>query len=253
MSKKKDKYALITGANGGIGQALCEVFTQEGYKVIATDIQELPIKTFDCYKYVAIDLNQFVESEIYANEKIEIIKSFLSGNCLNTLINNAAIQILGGVDGLTRNDWSQTLNINLQAPFLFVQAFVSELERAKGSVVNISSIHAKLTKKNFVAYATSKAALSGMTRAMAVDLGPRVRVNAVEPAAVETEMLKESFVNEKEKYYELEKYHPIRKIVKPKSLAKLVLFITDHKAIFIHGSSINIDGGISATLHDPIG
>lgn len=252
MSNKKDKYALITGANGGIGQALCEVFTQEGYKVIATDIQKTPIETLDFYKYIAIDLNQFVENEAYANEKIKIVKSFLSGNYLNTLINNAAIQILGGVDGLTRSDWSQTLNINLQAPFLFVQAFISELESCKGSVVNISSIHAKLTKKNFVAYATSKAALSGMTRAMAIDLGPRVKVNAIEPAAIETDMLKSGFKLHPEKYNELKNYHPSQNIGNVKELVLLILFLIGSEINFMHGSCIDISGGISSRLYDPV-
>jgi NAD(P)-dependent dehydrogenase (short-subunit alcohol dehydrogenase family) len=70
------------------------------------------------------------------------------------------------------------------------QGLLPELEKAAGSVINISSIHARLTKKDFVAYDNSKAAISGMTRAMAVDLGPRVRVNSIEPAAIETDMLK---------------------------------------------------------------
>ena len=95
----------------------------------------------------------------------------------DALMNNAAVQILGGFDSLTRSDWQQTLRVNLLAPCIWKQALMPGLEAAKGSVVNISSIHARLTKKNFVAYATSRAALSDMTRAMAADLGGRVRVN----------------------------------------------------------------------------
>lgn len=251
MTKNEKQFALVTGANGGIGQALCKTFTEEGYDVIATDVHEKPAESLTFSQYVSIDLNKLVENEAYATDRTNQIKSFLPNGELHALINNAAIQILGGVDSLTRTDWNQTLNINLQAPFLLAQAFIDELEVCKGSIVNISSIHAKLTKKNFVAYATSKAALSGMTKAMAVDLGPRVRINAIEPAAIETEMLKAGFQGQKEKYEVLERYHPSEELGKPKDLAKYAAFICGSQIDFMHGECVPFDGGISSVLHDP--
>jgi NAD(P)-dependent dehydrogenase (short-subunit alcohol dehydrogenase family) len=163
------------------------------------------------------------------------------------------VQILGGADSLTRNDWQQTLNVNLVAPFIWTQALLPALEHAKGSVVNISSIHAKLTKKNFVAYATSKAALSGMTRALAVDLGPRVRINAIEPAAIETEMLKTGFEGEPELYCRLQKCHPAQRIGLPVEVARLAVLLADKNIAFVHGACISIDGGIGNALLDPSG
>ena len=94
-------------------------------------------------------------------------------------MNNAAVQILAPADAITFDQWRETLDTNLLAPFLLTQALLPELERGRGSVVNVASIHANLTKPGFVAYATSKAALVGLTRSLAVDLGGRVRVNAV--------------------------------------------------------------------------
>jgi NAD(P)-dependent dehydrogenase (short-subunit alcohol dehydrogenase family) len=204
-----------------------------------------------CAAYVSADLARFSQDEDYADKIISQFRAALKGVPLNVLINNAATQILGGVESLTRADWRTTLDVNLMAPFLLAQALLPELEKGKGCIVNIGSIHARLTKKNFVAYATSKAALAGMTRAMAVDLGPRVRINAIEPAAIETEMLKAGFVEKEELYSQLEACHPQRRIGKPKEVANLALAIAEGNMNFLHGSCISLDGGISGRLFDP--
>ena len=86
-------------------------------------------------------------------------------------------------------DWQETLDVNLMAPVAISRALLPQLKRQRGSIVHIGSIHSQLTKPGFTAYATSKAALAGLTRAMAVELGGSVRVNAIEPAAIATPML----------------------------------------------------------------
>lgn len=190
--------------------------------------------------------------EAYALEVFTTLREWLPSQGLKALINNAAVQILGGVDTLSRQDWLQTLNVNLLAPFLWVQALLQPLEKAQGSVVNISSIHARLTKKDFVAYATSKAALSGMTRSMAVDLQDRVRVNTIEPAAVGTDMLKAGFEHAPARYKELENCHPQLRVATPQEVARLALAIVDGGAAFLHGSCIDLSGGIGGRLYDPL-
>ena len=246
----EQKYALITGAAGGIGKALVNSFKLAGYFVIATDRLVCPDDLSSDY-YIQADLAKTVTDEIYAKEIFKSIKHCLKENKLHALINNAAVQILAKTDDLTRDDWQTTLNVNLLAPFIWSQAFLNELELAEGSIVNISSIHARLTKKNFVAYATSKAALSGMTRAMAVDLGPRVRVNAIEPAAIETDMLLAGFTGKSGLYNELKAYHPIGKLGDTKNISELALFLTSENALFLHGSCIDVSGAIRNKLHDP--
>ena len=186
------KTCLITGAAGGVGRALVRAFREADYTVVATDVADEPTD-LGAHRYIKADLKEFAADEACASGIVEELRDCIESNGLHVLVNNAAIQILGGTDSLDRADWRATLDVNLLSPFLLAQAFLSELEQASGCIVNISSIHAKLTKANFVAYATSKAALSGMTRAMAVDLGPRVSVNAVEPEAIETPMLRAGF------------------------------------------------------------
>lgn len=249
MARTAVKTVLITGATGGIGRALVSSFQSAGYCVVATDLCP-PKADLKCEHYVQADLARFAQDEDYA-KKIEFeLRESLKGR-LDVLINNAAIQILGGADNLTRQEWNTTLDINLLAPFLMTQAFLKELEASKGCVINIGSIHARLTKKNFVAYATSKAALAGMTRALAVDLGPRVRINAIEPAAIETEMLKQGFDGKADLYSKLEQCHPQQRIGQPTEVARLALVLASEGMDFLHGSCLGLDGGISGRLYDP--
>jgi NAD(P)-dependent dehydrogenase (short-subunit alcohol dehydrogenase family) len=247
---KPDRYCLITGCAGGIGQALVKGFTSAGYHVIATDIDVKP-DGLDCLHYIQADLFLIANDEQYAIDFFSTVRQYVRDNGLHVLINNAAIQILGGVDSLTRQDWQNTLDVNLLAPFFLTKSFLPELESAKGSVINISSIHATLTKSNFVAYATSKAALSGMTKAMAIDLGSRIRVNAIEPAAIETEMLIKGLNNNPELLRNLKDYHPVGQIGQSEELAKLAIMIANEGMDFLHGACITLDGGISSRLFDP--
>jgi NAD(P)-dependent dehydrogenase (short-subunit alcohol dehydrogenase family) len=171
---------------------------------------------------------------------------------LGVLVNNAAVQVLGGVDTLSLADWQRTLHVNLLAPFLLIQGLLSELEAAQGCVINISSIHARLTKTNFVSYATSKAALSGMTRALAVDLGGRIRINAIEPAAIATEMLRAGFNDKPERLVQLENCHPQGRIGTPHEVAALAFSMASGDLRFLHGACVGLDGGISGRLFDPV-
>jgi len=250
MSTPNRKTALITGATGGIGRSLVKVFHDAGYDVVATDLVAKP-EALPCADYIRADLSRVAADEAYAKAMFRGIAGCLGGHGLDALINNAAVQICGGADSLTRQAWNCTLEVNLLAPFLFTQALLPQLEAAKGCVVNISSIHARLTKKNFVAYATSKAALSGLTRALAVDLGPRVRVNAIEPAAIETAMLIDGFRGKREAYQQLEHCHPQARIGQPEEVAKLALAIVAGGMEFMHGACVKLDGGVSARLFDP--
>jgi NAD(P)-dependent dehydrogenase (short-subunit alcohol dehydrogenase family) len=247
---EETKSALITGATGGIGQALVSVFHEAGYSVIATDICSQP-KGIVCDHYLEADLQRLVQEDAYAQTFAEDVRTALNGHSLDALINNAAVQHLGGGKDLQRTQWQQTLDINLLAPFLLIQLLLPELEAARGTVINIGSIHARLTKRNFVAYATSKAALAGLTRALAVDLGHRVRINAIEPAAIETPMLKAGFANEPQLYRRLAACHPQGRVGAPEEVAQLALAIAGPHVRFLNGATIGIDGGISARLFDP--
>ena len=125
------------------------------------------------------------------------------------------------------------------------------MEHTGGSVVNIGRIHSKLTKPGFLSYATSKSALTGLTQSLAVDLGARIRVNEIQPAATDTEMLRKGFKNDPAAYDRLKGYHPLQCIASPDNIASAVIFLLSDKSSFISGSILSVDGAIGCRLHDP--
>jgi NAD(P)-dependent dehydrogenase (short-subunit alcohol dehydrogenase family) len=245
----KMKTALITGALGGIGQALCTEFQRAGYFVIGTDKR---VGQCACDAFINIDIRELYSREDRRKGLVNEVRGIIGNNGLKVLVNNAATQILNRTDDIQVSDWDDTLQTNLIAPFLMLQAFLPDLEAAKGSVVNIASIHSVLTKPGFVCYATSKAALVGMTRALAVDLGARIRVNAINPAATATPMLLAGFEGKSKEFDELAKKHPLERIAQPWEVAKTAIFLASEDAAFITGACLHIDGGIGGRLHDPV-
>lgn len=246
----RQRSVLITGANGGMGAALCALFQQRGWYVIATDLQPEPASA--CQAYVAADLSRISMEPSYWADRLQRVQACLpdSGR-LDLLINNAARQIVAPIERLTAADWQETMQVNVTAAFLLVQGLLKELECAGGMVINIASVHAQLTKSQFTAYATSKAAVVGLTRALAVELGGRVRVNAVCPAAVATPMLVAGFEGNTEGLEKLAACHPSRCIGTPEDVAGLVFSLTEHSSHYINGAIINVDGGIGSRLFDP--
>ncbi len=241
------KTALITGAAEGIGKSVCDLFHKEGYVVIGIDQHKVDSRP---YKVVQLDITEFSETDSASQDLYQYVES-ISDARLNVLVNNAAIQIVKPVPEITDQDWDVTLETNLVAPFRMIQRFLSMLVKAKGSVVNISSIHSKATKAGFSLYATSKGAIDTLTRALAIELAPDVRVNSANPAATDTAMLRDGFGDNAQGLKDLGAYHPMGCIADPEEVAQLVHFLTSDKAGFITGASINIDGGIGACLHDP--
>ena len=244
------KWALVTGANGGIGKALVTCFAENGYSVVATDITDLTISAPNIIN-LKIDLEQIVLDEAYADVLQKDVLEITSGAGLTALVNNAAVQILGSIREVSREDWLKSMNVNVSAPFFMTQLFLDSLKKNKGSVVNISSIHALQTKRSFVTYATSKGALSSLTRNMAVDIGNAIRINAIEPAAVSTDMLRAGFEGKEEQFELLEAFHPIARIATPEEVAQLALFLCSEQSSFIHGACLNATGGIHGCLSDP--
>jgi NAD(P)-dependent dehydrogenase (short-subunit alcohol dehydrogenase family) len=254
---------VITGATGGIGKALCIRFAKSGWKVIATSQQEefdkaeLEQSISDNIAYIPEDLNELASSDDALNSFLLKLQECLKDIPLKALINNGAVQILGSadtdsLDALSKQDFTTSINVNLIAPFLLVQALLPMLKASKGSVLNIGSVHAIATKPGFAAYATSKSALHGLTRALAVDLGGKIRVNTLAPAATATPMLMAGFEGKKEAFAQLEATHPVKRIATPEEISDIAQFLVSDAAGFLTGSAFYADGGILSRLHDPV-
>ncbi len=246
-----NKVVIVTGAAGAIGEAICKAFAAASRQIVAIDVRR-PDRLADNAVFVDIDLNRYCSDPEYRDASKVRLRDAVSSRSVAALINNAAVQIVKPASQLTTDDWSRTLNVNLLAPFLLTQALLDELTAARGAVVNISSIHATQTKPEFVAYATSKAALNGLTRSLAVDLGGRVRVNSICPAAINTPMLRDGFAGHEEGLDQLGQMHPAGRIGEPEEVAALAVFLASDAASFITGADIALDGGIGARLRDPL-
>lgn len=240
------KFALVTGVLGGIGSEIAKSLKENGYYVYGLDLRD----DFDykCDRFIRFNIDDFVSDSSYRIKFTEIFNQLVPK--LDLLVNNAAVQRLGALEDLKIDDWNETLNVNLTGPLLLSKLFLKRLQESNGSIINIGSIHERLTKKAFIAYATSKSALIGLTKALAVDLEGKVRVNAVSPAAIETDMLRDGFKNDENKIKALESLHPVQRIGYPEDVAKLVLFLASENNGFIHGANISLDGGISSVLKD---
>lgn len=240
------KTVVITGVLGGIGIGLAKAFKEQGYNVVGLDIKGGYSEY--CHELVQFDLHRYCQSAAYKLEMETLLDKLVPE--IYTLINNAAVQILGSVEDTKLEDWNQTLNVNVTGPLFLSQFFLSKLATSKGSIINIASIHHQLTKKKFVAYAASKSALVGLTKAMSVDLQGKVRVNAISPAAIDTQMLRDGFNNDEGMVQKLNELHPMQRIGKPKEVSKLALLLAEDALGFINGANICIDGGISNVLKD---
>ena len=243
------RAVLVTGAAGAIGRALCREFRSAGWRVLATDAAaaEPPPDT----DFLPLDLAAFTSDPGIRSAFVRSVADLLQGDSLVALVNNAAVQCLNPTAAVTPDDWDRSLSVNVVAPFLLVQAFLPRLEAARGSVVNIGSIHSTQTKPGFVVYATSKAALAGMTRALAVDLGGRVRVNAINPAAIRTPMLEAGFEGRPDDRRRLDEFHPAGRIGEPEEVARLAVFLASEGPGFLTGACLALDGALSSRLHDP--
>ncbi len=241
---------LITGCNGGIGKGLVKAFHDAGWFVVGLDLTERDTAV-ETDHFIKCDLADFVSDEKKLNSFAGEVRASLGERPLAALVNNAAIQILGGVKELLPQAILDSFTVNTAAPYALVKAFATDLEESEGAVVNIGSVHAQATKPQFVAYATSKAALHGLTRALAIDLGPKVRVNTLAPAATETSMLKAGFKGNEEGYAALKDAHPLKRVASPDEIAGIALFLASKDARFLTGATIYADGGVLSRLYDP--
>lgn len=244
--------ALITGSNGGIGRALCVAFAAAGYRVMGMDRVGAASGT-DAAGLVTIrqDIRVFATDTPERAAAFRTLRDTIGAGGLTVLVNNAATQRLAPTDSITVEEVEETLATNLIAPLMLVQGLLPELERAGGSVVNIGSVHGTATKRAFVAYATSKAALAGLTRALAVDLGGRVRVNNISPGAISTPMLEAGFEGRAEARKQLDAVHPLGRVGTPMEVAQAAVFLAGAGASNITGLDLRVDGGVAARLHDP--
>lgn len=232
---------IITGAAGGIGTAICQRMRSDGYIAIGID-RDLPTEADVA---VRVDLR---ESERLIDLGHELARNYQ----IKAVIHNAAVQPLAGTGETSVSEWIDTLRVNVVAVDALVSGIRENLATNDGSVVVVSSVHARATTGGLTAYATSKAALEGWVRSAALDLGPKIRVNAVAPGAIDTAKLREGFArwgeSAEERAAVLRERTALRRIGEPTDVAGAVSFLIGDDARFVTGTVLVVDGGATARL-----
>lgn len=235
------RAVVITGAAGGIGAALCRRMRTEGYLVIGIDREPSPGADVD----LRMDLR---DSEQLTGVGRQLGRDY----ALKAVVHNAAVQTLAGTGETSLADWTDALRVNVLAADALVAGTSTSLAANDGSVVVVSSVHARATTGGLTAYATTKAALEGWVRSAALDLGPAIRVNAVAPGAIDTAKLSEGFArwgeSAEERKSVLRERTALGRIGEPADVAGAVAFLIGEDARFITGSVLVVDGGATARL-----
>jgi NAD(P)-dependent dehydrogenase (short-subunit alcohol dehydrogenase family) len=243
---------VLTGARGGIGSAILRRLLDEGHAVIALDRGAGPAMTgvhwIDCDLE---PLSRDAASRERLQEELAAANAALGAPRTIGLVNNAAVQLTGAALDQDLEAFTTSLAVNVAAPFALARMLYPALAEARGCIINIGSVHAHQTKPGFSAYSTSKAALAGLTRALAVEWGAVVRVVAIEPAAIRTPMLEAGFTGDPAARARLAQAHPANEIGEPAQVARWVSHLLADDALFGNGTVINLDGGVSFRLHDP--
>jgi NAD(P)-dependent dehydrogenase (short-subunit alcohol dehydrogenase family) len=252
--KLKNKVAVITGAGSGIGRSCAIEFAKAGATVIVADInlqgaEETVQKIKDNGRTamaVKTDVSQpesvikLVELTIKAYSKIDI------------LVNDAAIQINKTIEHTTFLEWNQQLSINVGGIFLCSKYFLPYLRETKGNIVNMSSVNGYFVEPMCAGYCTTKAAIIGLTKAMAIDHGNEgIRVNCICPGYIDAGLAEGYFQAQPDPAKAREeagKLHALWRIGRPEEVGRVAVFLASDDASFMTGSSVVVDGGFGSGL-----
>ena len=244
------KVALVTGATSGIGQACAIAFAEAGAKVIcvgrkAEALKEIKETIGAEVLTIAADLAGTEAAERVVARAIEVFGG------IDILVNAAGHISNGTIENTSLEAWDDMMNVNVRSPFQLMQKALPSLIERRGNIVNVSSVTGLRAFPGVLAYCVSKAALDQLTRCASLELAAKgVRVNAVNPGVVVTQIHKRGGMNDEAYAAFLEHSkttHPLGRTGRPNEIADLVLFLASDKASWITGATYSIDGGRSQT------
>jgi len=251
--KLQDKVALITGGSSGIGRAIAMFFAAEGALVVIAARNEA--RGSETVETIAKSGGQaiFVTCDVRKAEDCQkaVERTVDAFGRLNVLVNNAGVIYRATVVNTTEDEWDDTMDTNVKSAYLMSKHAIPWMIRNDGGVIiNIASYYGLVGGRGAAAYCASKGAMVLLTKAMALDhAAQNIRVNCVCPGSVDTSMLKQEMeeLGGVEKLRPLfEAKHPLGRICTPDEVAQAALFLASADSAFITGSSLVIDGGITA-------
>ncbi|HZN09411.1 MAG TPA: glucose 1-dehydrogenase [Pyrinomonadaceae bacterium] len=255
MNDKKfaGKVAVVTGATSGIGHACAVGFANEGANVVCVGRKEEALKTVADEVRGAgaealtmrADLSVDSEADRVIDESVEAFGG------IDVLVNAAGFLTTGTIETTAIDSWDEMMNVNVRAVFRLMQRSLPSLIERRGNIVNVSSVTGLRSFPGVLAYCVSKAAVDQLTRCSALELAAKgVRVNAVNPGVVVTEIHKRGGMNNEAYSAFLEHSkttHPLGRTGRPEEIAALVLFLASDDASWVTGATYSIDGGRALT------
>ncbi|MBS37544.1 MAG: bacilysin biosynthesis oxidoreductase BacC [Thiotrichales bacterium] len=245
------KRVVITGSSRGIGLACAEEFIRQGARVAVNG--RTPASTEDALAKLnagnaAVPAAGDVSTKAGCDSIIASTVKHLGG--VDVLVNSAGLGPAGPMESCTESLWDETLAVNLKGTFFCIQAAVPHLKSARGNVVNVGSDAGLMGESGLSVYCASKGGVVNLTRALALELAPLVRVNCVCPGYVDTDMVRRDMIEQAPDpvaaEQELSDYAPLKRIAQPVEIARAVAFIADEGASFMTGAAIPLDGGSTA-------
>jgi NAD(P)-dependent dehydrogenase (short-subunit alcohol dehydrogenase family) len=246
----KDKAAIVTGGGAGIGRAVAKRLLEEGASVVLAEADdeagreaESELAALGPVRHLLTDVSS---EPAVAGMIAETVRLF---GGLDLLVNNAAISNAGGgpVADLALEAWNRVLAVNLTGPFLCAKHAAPHLRRRRGSIVNLASTRAFMSEPNTEAYAASKGGVVALTHALAVSLGPEVRVNVISPGWIETGDWQKSSRRRTPSHTEADRLqHPAGRVGVPADIADAVVFLAG--AGFVTGANLMVDGGMTRKM-----
>jgi len=251
MGRLENKIALITGAGGGFGRAMSVVFAREGAHVYVADRDEASVRdTVEAVKRQGGAATPF-RSDVTDKDDIASLLSAIEKafGRLDVLVNNAGITQRDDFRHVTDEQWQEILDVNLTAAMRLSRDALKLLKvSGTSSIINVSSIMERVHVRQLSAYSTTKAALAGMSRAMAVEYAAfNVRVNYLCPGYAETAMTERILRNDAVRKGLIDRT-PLGRFCLPEDIAKAALFLASNEAAFITGEGLTVDGGMSIQL-----
>lgn len=235
------KTALVTGGSRGIGSEIVRALSRDGYKVAFTYKSSVDAAEALERECGALAIRADSEDRAAVAEAAARAEEWLGG--IGLLVNNAAVSSFSLLTDLSDEEWDRTLAVNLTAPFLYSRAIIPGMvSRKDGRIINVSSIWGLVGSSCEAHYSATKAALIGLTKALAKELGPSgITVNAIAPGVINTDM---NSALDGESIAALCDETPLMRIGEPSEVAKAVVFLAGEGGSFITGEVLNVSGGI---------
>ncbi len=240
---------ILTGGAQGIGKVISQQLLEKGFYVSVFEIDEEAIKEFRTETNA--ENIAFFKTDVSDEENVQksVSESFKKFGNISGLINNAAIQIDKPVTELSLEEWNSVIGTNLTGAFLCAKHAAPFLKKSNGNIINISSTRAFQSEPNTEAYSASKGGILALTHALAMSLGPEIKVNCISPGWIDV-----SGIKKKSKAHQIELseavhlQHPAGRVGKPDDIANMVLFLLNPENDFITGQNFIIDGGMTKKM-----